>query len=101
MRRLTGHDDKLLATQHPRRVNTTGAAGGIPAGQQTQQQCCHQHINDIQPVQFRRQEVNKIDVAGKEFMPDQRFDTVDNRCQLQRGYHADHYPDQAPDRTGQ
>jgi hypothetical protein len=34
----------LLATQHPRRVDTAGAAGGIPAGQQTQQQCCHQHL---------------------------------------------------------
>ena len=45
-------DDKLLATQHPRRVDAAGAAGGIPAGQQTQQQCCHQHIKDVQPVQF-------------------------------------------------
>ena len=28
-------------------------------------------VNDVQPVQFKRREVNKIDVAGEEFMPDQ------------------------------
>jgi hypothetical protein len=33
---------------------------------------------NVQPVQFRRQEVNKIDIAGQELVTNQVFNAVDD-----------------------
>ena len=64
-------------------VNITGAPRRIPTCQKTQQQCCDQYVEDVQPVQFRWQEINKIDIAGEELMTDQLFNPLNNRGKLQ------------------
>ena len=52
-------------------------------------------------MQFRRQEVNKIDVTGQELVTNKLFNAVDNRRQLQRNHHANHHAAKAAEQPCQ
>ena len=52
-------------------------------------------------MQFRRQEVNKVDITRQELVTNKLFDPVDNWRQLQGNHHANHHAAQAAEQPRQ